>query len=136
MEDADGRRGYIGPIRRRATPSSKPTAPRSGSHRVERDAGTIPLPKPLWFDQQGDELGTPSIVMEMINGQSLVSVARQRDDSEHLAMALSMCDVGASIHGFDVSALPDHIEVPTSWDDYIEARPGARTNVDSNPFMR
>ena len=60
--------------------------------------------------------------MEMINGQSLVSVARQRDDSEHLAMALNMCDVGASIHGFDVSALPGHIEVPTSWDDYIESR--------------
>ena len=37
-------------------------------------------------------------------------------------MALNMCDVGASIHGFDVSALPDHIEVPTSWDDYIESR--------------
>ena len=50
--------------------------------------GTIPLPKPLWFDQQGDELGSRSIVMDMIDGESLVSHRPPGDESEHLGMAL------------------------------------------------
>jgi aminoglycoside phosphotransferase (APT) family kinase protein len=143
VEDSDGRRGYI--VR---------ADPPPGQAIIETDRteewellsalssmGTIPLPKPLWFDQQGDELGTPSIVMEMINGQSLVSVARQRDDSEHLAMALNMCEVGASIHGFEVTALPDHVDIPASWDDYMDSRiqewtDAEKAYADSNPFMR
>ena len=56
-------------------------------------------------------------------------------------MALSMCEVGASIHGFDVTALPDHVEIPTSWDDYIDSRiqewtDAEKAYADSNPFMR
>lgn len=143
VEDSDGTRGYV--VR---------ADPPPGQSILDTDrtqewtllmslsgSGSIPIPRPLWFDQSGEELGTPSIVMEMIDGESLVSAARRRDPAEHLAMAMSFCEVGAKIHAFDITGLPAHVEVPASWDEYIDLRiqewvDAEKAFVDSNPFMR
>jgi aminoglycoside phosphotransferase (APT) family kinase protein len=142
VEDSSGRKGYI----TRADP------PR-GQSIIETDraaewallsalakSGAIPIPAPLWFDP-GDELGTPTIVTEMVDGQSLLALAVQRDRSEHLTMAEGLCELAATIHAFDIEQLPDHLEVPGSWDDYLDARiqewvDAEDAHVDSDPFMR
>jgi aminoglycoside phosphotransferase (APT) family kinase protein len=106
-----------------------------------RDRGTIPMPRPLWFDPDGAELGTPVIVTEMIDGPSLLSVAVRSDASEHRLMAEPLCELAARIHSFEIAALPASIERPRSWAEYIDAR--IREWVDTgralpscDPFIR
>jgi aminoglycoside phosphotransferase (APT) family kinase protein len=142
-EDSDGRRGYIV----RADPP--PGQAIIDTDRAQEWAlltslstgGHVPLPAPLWFDEAGDELGSPAIVMEMIDGEALIARARRSDPSEQQAMAMKMGAVGARIHTFDVTLLPDHIEMPASWDEYMDRRieewaDAERAYGDSNPFMR
>ena len=40
-------------------------------------SGRIPMPAPLWFDPTGEELGSPGIVIEMFDGEALVSARPQ-----------------------------------------------------------
>ncbi len=143
VEDRDGRRGYVV---RADPPPGQSILDTDRSLEWElltclSSSGEIPLPKPLWFDATGDELGSPAIVMEMVQGESLIGSARRRDPSEHLAMAMPFCEAGAKIHRFDIANLPAHVEVPTLWDDYIESRiqewvDAERAYADANPFMR
>ena len=143
VEDADGRRGFI----TRADPP-----PHQAIIDTDRGkewqllsslaaAGTIPMPAPLWFDANGDDLGTPTIIMEMVEGESLVARARSVEASELPALAMGMCDVAATIHAYDTSLLPEHLEVPSSWDEYIDGRiqewiDAEHDHVDTDPFMR
>ena len=41
-------------------------------------SGKIPMPAPLWFDPTGEELGSPAIVIEMFDGEALISAGRRR----------------------------------------------------------
>ena len=105
------------------------------------DAGTIPMPAALWFDPTGEELGAPAIVSELIDGPSLLSMAARRDASEHFALGLPLCELAAAIHRFDLSALPPHVELPRSWDEYIDGRiqlwvDAADRLPEPDPFMR
>jgi aminoglycoside phosphotransferase (APT) family kinase protein len=143
VEDAEGRRGYI----TRADPPPHTAiidTDRAAEWQVLTAlaaAGTIPMPAPLWFDESGAQLGTPTIVMEMVDGEALIAKARASDASEHPAMAMGMCEVAATIHAYDIGLLPDHLPVPTSWDEYIDGRiqewiDAEREHVDADPFMR
>lgn len=103
--------------------------------------GTIPMPTALWFDQTGAELGSPTIVIEMIEGEALIAAARAADEAAHAEMALKMGEVGSTIHTFDVGTLPDFVERPASWDEYIDGCiqrwvTAEAEHVDANPFMR
>ena len=143
VEDANGRRGYIV----RADPP--PGQSILDTDRAEEWAmltalaarGTIPMPAPLWFDPTGEELGSPTIILEMIEGSSLIGAARAAQQSELRDLAFKMGEVASIIHRYDASELPDHLERPQVWDDYIEARiqewvDGERAHVESDPFMR
>jgi aminoglycoside phosphotransferase (APT) family kinase protein len=87
-----------------------------------RDRGTIPTPRPLWFEPDGAGLGTPVIVTEMIDGPSLLSVAVRSEPGAHRALADPLCELAARIHSFDTGALPPNVEQPRSWDEYIDGR--------------
>jgi len=106
-----------------------------------QSTGAIPMPTALWFDQTGEELGSPTIIIEMIEGDSLISRARSIELSELPELAFKMGEVGGIIHSFDIDLLPDFVERPTDWDEYIDARIDRWTvaegeHVESNPFMR
>ena len=143
VEDREGRRGYV--VRADPPPGQAIidtdrtlewellTALSSGGH--------VPLPAPLWFDDTGEELGSLAIVMEMIEGESLIAKARRSDTAAQLDMAMRMGEVGAKIHTFDITLLPEHIDEPPSWDEYMDRRirewvDAERAHGDSNPFMR
>ena len=105
-------------------------------------SGTIPIPVPLWFDEIGDELGSPAIVMEMVDAQSLLARGRQAvDPSVFAEFDRKLSEVAAAIHTFDLDALPPHFEVPGSWDEYIEEKIKRWVDVEQtypsgNPVMR
>jgi len=108
---------------------------------VLHESRHIPMPAPRWFDPTGDELGSPSIVVDMLDAPSLVTLSRQCDESEHESFAMRLSALAARVHTFDTSTLPDHIEVPDSWDAYIDSRiqkwvDAEQANVWRNPMMR
>jgi aminoglycoside phosphotransferase (APT) family kinase protein len=144
VEDATGRRGYV--VR------SDPPAGQSildtdrGQEwallSVLHEAGTIPLPAPRWFDSTGEELGSPAIIMDMIEGDSVLTAARRAEDtSEFPAFAQRVSELAAAVHTLDIDCLPAHMDTPDSWDDYIEARiqrwvDAEQAHVSSDPLMR
>jgi aminoglycoside phosphotransferase (APT) family kinase protein len=144
VEDSSGCRGYVV----RADPPAghsiidtdrgQEWALLSALHR----SGTIPLPAPLWFDETGDELGSPAIVMEMLEAESLLARGRQATDPSVFAeFDRKLSEVAAAIHTFDLEILPSHLAVPASWDDYIEGRvqrwvDAERRYPSGNPIMR
>jgi aminoglycoside phosphotransferase (APT) family kinase protein len=104
-------------------------------------AGTIPMASPLWCDLTGEELGAPAIVSQLIDGPSLLTAAMPCDERARLDMALRFAEVAAAIHTFDLRALPAHLPVPSSWDDYIGQRAdewveAERASAGADPFMR
>jgi aminoglycoside phosphotransferase (APT) family kinase protein len=142
-EDAGQRRGYI--VRQDPPP---------GQAIIDTDratewevlttlhaSGKVPMPAPLWFDATGEELGSPGIVIEMVEGEALISATRACDPSEHPKYGQRLAEVAATLPNVDVANLPSCLEVPSSWDDYIDARiqywvDAERAHVDRDPFMR
>ncbi len=103
--------------------------------------GRIPMPEPLWFDPTGDELGSPGIVIEMAPAEAILSVARKCDPSELASYAPRMAEVGGALAAFPLDQAPACLEVPSSWDDYIDARiqywiDAEKKHCDRDPFMR
>ena len=104
-------------------------------------SGRIPMPAPLWFDPTGEELGSPGIVIEMVQSEALVSVGRKCDPSELPKFAPRMAEVGGALAAFPLEEAPASLEVPASWDDYIDARiqywvDAEKKHIDRDPFMR
>jgi aminoglycoside phosphotransferase (APT) family kinase protein len=104
-------------------------------------SGHIPMPAPLWFDPTGEELGSPGIVIEMVDGEALVSLGRKCGPGELAGLAPRLANVAGALASFPVDKAPACLEVPASWDDYIDARidywvDAERRHVDRDPFMR
>ena len=125
VEDSSERRGYV--VRADPPPGQaiidtdrrQEWALLSALH----SSGAIPLPAPLWFDETGDELGSPAIVMEMVEAESLLAKGRHATDPSVFAeFDRKLSEVASAIHTFDLDALPSHLMVPASWDDYIDGR--------------
>jgi aminoglycoside phosphotransferase (APT) family kinase protein len=105
------------------------------------ETGKIPMPAPLWFDPTGEELGSPGIVIDMVDAEALVSLGRRCDPSELPSFAPRMAEVGGRLAAFPLDQAPACLEVPASWDDYIDARiqywiDAEKKHVDRDPFMR
>ena len=82
VEDSKGRHGCI--IRSDPPPGQSildtDRAPSGRCCRPCPHPGQIPMPAPRWFDSTGDELGSPSIVIDLVDGEALISPARKSDD--------------------------------------------------------
>ena len=129
--------------RRRARRSSTPTAPPSGRcsprctsrarSRCPRRCGSIPT---------GEELGSPGIVIEMVDGEALSAATRKLDPSEHAEFTPAARRGRRRARRLSRSTRPRPASnVPASWDDYIDARiqywvDAEKRHVDRDPFMR
>ena len=143
VEDSSGRRGYI--IR---------ADPPPGQAIIDTDratewavlstlyaSGQVPMPVPRWFDPTGEELGSPAIVIDLVDGEAMISVTRKVGEEEHPEWGRRLAEVMATVHMTDMAALPPELEVPGSWDDYIDARiqyweDSERAHIDRDPIMR
>jgi aminoglycoside phosphotransferase (APT) family kinase protein len=143
VEDGGVRRGYI--VRQDPPP---------GQAIIETDratewdvlstlhaTGKIPMPAPLWFDPTGEELGSPAIVIDMFDGEALVSASRKCSPTEQRKFAPRLAEVGAALASFPLAEAPASLAVPESWDAYIDARierwvEAERRHCDRDPFMR
>ena len=105
------------------------------------ESGNIPMPAPLWFDPTGEELGSPGIVIEMFEGEALVSLGRKCDPTELPGFAPRLAELGGALAAFPREEAPACLEVPASWDDYIDSRiqywiDAEQRHTDRDPFMR
>jgi aminoglycoside phosphotransferase (APT) family kinase protein len=144
VEDSSGRRGYV--LR---------SDPPPGQSIIDTDrdqewallntlykSGTVPLPAPLWYDATGKQLGSKTIVMEMIEAESLLARSRQvTDQTVFEEFDRKLCEVASAIHTLALDTVSTHIPVPTSWDDYIEGciqrwADAERNYPSGNPMMR
>lgn len=103
-------------------------------------AGGVRIPAPLFFDD-GAALGAPAIVYEELSGPTLFVRTQEGEIEDHLDLIDPLADLAADIHTADTTILPAALEVPTSWDDYMDA--GAQRwasaeteHVERDPFMR
>ncbi|MGE4426022.1 MAG: phosphotransferase family protein [Solirubrobacteraceae bacterium] len=83
--------------------------------------GGVPMPAALHADEDGSELGAPTIVLELAEGGSFLAKVRGGDEATQRECALQMADLAAALHATDVSALPQDVERPQDWDEYVVA---------------
>jgi aminoglycoside phosphotransferase (APT) family kinase protein len=143
VEDGTGRHGYI--VRSDPPPGSAFIDTDRGDEWALLNAlsatGAMPMAEPLWCDLGGEELGSPTIISELIDGPSLLTAAVPLDETERLGMALRFAEVAAAVHSCALDALPAHLPVPASWDEYVDSRIRAwvdteRAHEGNDPFMR
>ena len=103
--------------------------------------GGIALPRACWFDEAGEELGSPAIILELIEGETLLSHLQVDEVADHRGFTSPLADMAASLHSFDADSLPAVIARPKSWDTYIDGcvaewREAEAEHVEADPFMR
>jgi aminoglycoside phosphotransferase (APT) family kinase protein len=104
-------------------------------------SGKVPMPAPLWFDPTGEELGSPAIVIDMVDGEAFIAATRKLDPSDHAPYAVRLAEVAGALAAFPVDEAPACLPRPASWDEYIDSRiqywvDAEREHVDRDPFMR
>jgi len=103
--------------------------------------GTVPMPKALYADEDGSELGSPTIVLEYAEGGAFVSQIRASEAEERPAQAHMLANLAANIHATDLAALPAELEQPDDWNAYIDGLIAAWRQAegelsDSLPILR
>jgi len=86
--------------------------------------GTVRIPGPRWIDAHGDELGRPAIIMERVPGRNSLELWRDdsdddRDMGQWEARAVGLATLIASYTRVGLDSLPDSVERPTSWSEYM-----------------
>jgi aminoglycoside phosphotransferase (APT) family kinase protein len=103
-------------------------------------ADGFPIPKAWFFDSDGPELGSPAMIVDFIDGETLQMRADRSADAEHPALADHLCDLAATLVATDLKILPATVERPRSWSDYVashidEWRMAASEHVEPDPFL-
>lgn len=99
-------------------------------------------PKVWGFDADGSELGTPTIVMDLVgDGGSLLSGLREAAGGPQHRQLDAYCDLAARLHAVPVETLPAQLPRPTDWDGYIDSliadwREVEAEHNESDPFFR
>ena len=104
-------------------------------------SGKIPMPAPLWFDPNGDELGSPAIVIEMVQGEAFINAIRKLDPSELPPWSARFAEAAGTLAAFPVDEAPASLPRPASWDEYIDERieywvEAEKRHCDRDPVMR
>ena len=82
--------------------------------------GTVPIPKALFADEDGSELGAITLILDFAEGGSFLSKLRASGEDQREGQTNAMCDLAAEIHATNISLLPACLERPTDWDSYID----------------
>lgn len=77
-----------------------------------------PIPKALHYDARGSAFGRKAMIVEYIEGTSLLTAARN-SQSGLAHPARTLCEMAAGIHNLDTKNMPSHLELPLCWDAYI-----------------
>lgn len=103
--------------------------------------GGVPMPAARYYDEDGSELGTKTIVLDYMAGGTFSGKVRASSDSERVAQADAFAELAAGIHAVGVDVLPPDLERPRDWNSHLDAmlagaRDTERTHVESDPFYR
>ena len=101
--------------------------------------GSVPVPVPRWYDATGQHFGTKCIVVDHVQGRTLQDVLRTAEDTA--APAGAFVDTIAGIHASPLEGLPASLELPASWDEYIDGVLDLYARIDreiadSTPVLR
>lgn len=104
-------------------------------------AAGAPVPSALYYDAAGAALGTRSMVLEFIEGPSLLAASRKRDANDLASSAGTLCEMAAAVHRVPVGQLPPQLLRPPSWDAYIDSciqawRDAEAEHSESMPLFR
>lgn len=80
---------------------------------------TVPMPRALFADEDGTELGARTIILEFAEGGSFLNRLRA-DEQDRKAQAEALCDLAVAIHGADVDALREVLDHPGDWNAYLD----------------
>lgn len=103
--------------------------------------GSVPMPDALYYDDKGSELGSRTIVLDVVRGRSLLAEIRGSDEAQIDGIVERFVDLCAQIHAVDLGAVPPAVPRPAGWDEYMDTRIQAWRDaeaalIDSNPFFR
>jgi aminoglycoside phosphotransferase (APT) family kinase protein len=102
---------------------------------------SVPVSKPRYLDRDGSALGTPTIVLDFLDAESLLPYLVGSDDVTSALVAPRLAEAAAGFHTIPLDRLPASLARPASWDSYLghridEWRATASAHVDQLPIMR
>lgn len=84
--------------------------------------GTVPMPKALFADEDGSELGEQGMVVEFAEGGPFRAKLLSTGEEERPAQAKVLAGLAAGVHATDISKIPENVlERPHDWNAYIES---------------
>ena len=105
------------------------------------DAGTVPMPRLRWADPMGAMLGSPSLILDFVDGPQLLARLREVDETELADLAIQLAETIGTVHVAGNAAAPASLVRPASWDEYIDGfiagwRAVEGAYPESDPFIR
>jgi aminoglycoside phosphotransferase (APT) family kinase protein len=100
----------------------------------------VPMPAMRWADD-GTALGSPSIIIDFVDGPQLLGHLGQVSDAEQARLALQLAEAIATVHNLGETVAPPAFARPLSWDAYIDGfiaewRDLEAGYVEREPFLR
>lgn len=105
-----------------------------------RDRGLRCLPQPRFIDVVGEFLGTPTIISDFLEGDTLTARVEAADDAQKDDLTEQLVDLLAEVHTAPLEGLAPIIRMPASWDSYLTEliaawRQVESQHLESNPFL-
>lgn len=103
------------------------------------EVGSVGIPPLVTFDTES--LGTPAIIMDCVDGESLFAVLQGVGEDEYPTFTDRLASMAAGIHTMSVDSLPASVPRPESWSAYIDSeiarwRDAEAVHAEHEPFMR
>ena len=103
--------------------------------------GTVPMPRALFADEDGSELGAKTLIIEYAAGGSFLNKIRAAAVEQHPAFARELCDLAARFHSVDIDRIGPALDHPQDWNAYLDGliaswRDVERQLKDSYPLLR
>lgn len=143
VEDTNGRRGYV---MRADPPPGQSILDTDRTYEWELlqaldQHGSVRLPKPLWFDPTGEELGSPAFISENLECDSLHVLTQRGTPESNRQYTAQLAEAIASVHNFPIDRLPAGVRRPTSWSAYLDEciaswRSAEAAHAEHEPFLR
>ena len=101
----------------------------------------VPVSRARYLDPTGQRLGTPTVVLDFVDADSLLPYLAAHDDDTNKAVVSPLAEAAAAFHTIALDQLPRSLERPPSWNIYIgeridEWRRTADAHVEQLPIMR
>jgi aminoglycoside phosphotransferase (APT) family kinase protein len=99
------------------------------------------MPAARFFDPEGSSLGSPTIIMEYVDGETLSAELARASSVDRAKLMTSFLTMTADIHRVTDAPAPRELAVAADWDTYIDSRIGYWSRLESlylesNPFVR